>query len=109
MNFLADESCDFAVVRELRAPGHDIQAVADIARGAKDADVVRLAREGRRVLLTEDKDFGRIVYAGGQGDIGVVLFRFPSDGSRTPPDSGSGAGRTLWPAALDFIRRGGAR
>ena len=52
--------------------------MADLARGATDADVVRLARKERRVLLTEDKDFGRIVYAGGQGDIGVVLFRFPA-------------------------------
>ena len=63
MHFLADESCDFAIVRELRAAGHDVQAVADTARGAKDADVVRLAREGRRVLLTEDKDFGQLVTA----------------------------------------------
>jgi len=60
MHLLADESCDFAIVGELRAAGHDVQAVADIARGAKDVEVMGLAREGQRVLLTEDKDFGRI-------------------------------------------------
>jgi hypothetical protein len=26
MRFLADESCDFAVVRALRTAGHDVQA-----------------------------------------------------------------------------------
>jgi hypothetical protein len=36
MLFLADESCDFAVVRALRDGGHDVLAVAEAARGAKD-------------------------------------------------------------------------
>jgi len=43
MRFLADESCDFAVVLALRAAGHDVLAVAEVARGAKDPEVIRLA------------------------------------------------------------------
>ena len=78
MRFLADESCDFIVVRALRSAGHDVLSVADMARGAKDPIVLGLAREQARVLLTEDKDFGRLVYAAGQGSLGVVLFRFPA-------------------------------
>ena len=31
MLFLADESCDFAVVRALRGAGHDVLAVADVS------------------------------------------------------------------------------
>jgi predicted nuclease of predicted toxin-antitoxin system len=73
MRFLADESCDFAVVRALRGEAHDVLAVAEAARGAKDPQVVRLAREQGRVLLTEDKDFGWYVYAAGEGGLGVVL------------------------------------
>jgi hypothetical protein len=34
MRLLADESCDFAVVRALRAAGHDVRAVADAAPAA---------------------------------------------------------------------------
>jgi len=82
MRFLADESCDFSVVRALRADGHDVLAVADAARGAKDPEVVRLARDEGRVLLTEDKDFGWYVYAAGEGGIGVVLIRFPATSRR---------------------------
>lgn len=78
MRFLADESCDFLVVRALQAAGHDVLAVAETARGATDTVVLSLARERGRVLLTEDKDFGRLVYAAGQGALGVVLFRFPA-------------------------------
>lgn len=78
MRFLADESCDFIVVRALRFAGHDVLSVAESARGATDPVVLGLAREQGRVLLTEDKDFGRLVYATGQGSLGVVLFRFPA-------------------------------
>lgn len=82
MEFLADESCDFAVVRVLRAEGHDVVAVAEIARGARDEDVVALALERRRVLLTEDKDFGQLVIASGNREIGVILMRFGADDRR---------------------------
>ena len=33
MLFLADESCDFVIVRALRAAGYDVKAVSDIAPG----------------------------------------------------------------------------
>jgi len=98
MLFLADESCDFAVVRALRDEGHDVAAVAEVARGAKDPEVVGLARDGGRILLTEDKDFGWYVYAAGEGGVGVVLIRFPS-GSR----------RVLGSAVVEAVRSAGDR
>ena len=78
MRFLADESCDFVVVTTLRAAGHDVTAVAEISPGAKDSVVLGLARAEARVVLTEDKDFGLLAYAGGHQTAGVLLIRFPS-------------------------------
>jgi hypothetical protein len=43
MRLLADESCDFSVVRALRAAGHDVKAVVETHRGASDEDVIQLA------------------------------------------------------------------
>lgn len=77
MRFLADESCDFAVVSALRAAGHDVIAVSDFARGAEDAAVVDAARSQRRILLTEDKDFGQLVFAAARASTGVILIRWP--------------------------------
>jgi predicted nuclease of predicted toxin-antitoxin system len=77
--FLADESCDFAVVRALRDAGHDVFAVAQISPAAVDSAVLALARAEARILLTEDKDFGTLAYAGGQETAGVILIRFPAD------------------------------
>lgn len=79
MRFLADESCDFAVVTALRAAGHDVTAVVEISPRAKDPVVLGLARSEGRVLLTEDKDFGLLAYAGGHQTAGVLLIRFPND------------------------------
>jgi predicted nuclease of predicted toxin-antitoxin system len=78
VRFLADESCDFAVVRALRAAGHDVTAIAELRPAAEDDLVLRVAHSEDRILLTEDKDFGALVYAGGQKSPGVVLIRFPA-------------------------------
>ena len=78
MRFLADESCDFAAVRALRAAGHDVLAVAEALPQADDERVTDLAVRGRRVLLTEDKDFGQLVYADKRATAGVILIRFPA-------------------------------
>jgi predicted nuclease of predicted toxin-antitoxin system len=78
MRFLADESCDFAVVRALRAAGHDVRAVVETHRGANDEDVITLALSEQRVLLTEDKDFGQLVHAASGPMGGVVFIRFPA-------------------------------
>jgi predicted nuclease of predicted toxin-antitoxin system len=77
VRFLADESCDFIVVTALRAAGHDVSAIVEINRGVEDEVVLALARSESRILLTEDKDFGLLTYAGGLETAGVVLIRFP--------------------------------
>lgn len=78
MRFLADESCDVAIVRALRGAGHDVKAVADTMRGATDAAVLDAALLEARLLITEDKDFGELVFAARTPAIGVLLLRYPS-------------------------------
>jgi len=79
MRFLADESCDFAVVRALRAAGHNVETVTETCQGAPDEAVTQLSVQTRRILLTEDKDFGQLVYAGSGLSLGVILIRFPGN------------------------------
>ncbi|MFO0873921.1 MAG: DUF5615 family PIN-like protein [Phycisphaerales bacterium] len=79
MRFLADESCDFGVVRVLRGAGHDVIAVAEVAPRSDDEAVLGMARRDRRILLTEDKDFGQLVHADQRAAAGVILIRFPAE------------------------------
>jgi predicted nuclease of predicted toxin-antitoxin system len=78
MRFLADESCDLAIIHGLRANGHDVIAVSEVTPRAEDSEVIRLAVREKRILLTDDKDFGRLVYSHGQKTLGVISLRFPT-------------------------------
>ncbi len=78
LKLLADESCDFAIVRSLRAANCDLKAVAEEMPGESDFVVLQRAINENRLLLTEDKDFGEWVFAHGSVIPGVIFFRYPS-------------------------------
>jgi uncharacterized protein with PIN domain len=52
MRFLADESCDFRVIRALRAAGHDVVAVAEVAADTEDDAVIEMAIHEGRIFVT---------------------------------------------------------
>ena len=83
MRFLADESCDFSVVRSLRAAGHDVAAVVELSPRADDEIVIDRAVREQRILITEDKDFGQLVYADKRASAGVLFIRFPANVRRS--------------------------
>jgi predicted nuclease of predicted toxin-antitoxin system len=85
MRFLADESCDFRVVQALRRAGHDVLAIIEAAPGAEDARVIDLAVREQPVLITEDQDFGQLVYAAGKSTAGVILLRFAATARASLP------------------------
>ena len=78
MKFLADESCAGPVIFALRQAGHDVLAIAEVAKGAIDEQVMERAFSERRVLITEDRDFGELVYARGRPSAGVIFVKFQS-------------------------------
>jgi predicted nuclease of predicted toxin-antitoxin system len=71
MRLLADECVDGRLIAGLRGAGHDVVAVR---RG--DRSVIELARREGRVLVTEDKDFGDLVFRHGLGVPGLVVLRY---------------------------------
>ena len=79
IRFLADESCDFTIVRTLRAAGYDVFAVSEEFASASDLQVLKLAVDERRILLTEDKDFGEWIFAHMEEMYGVLLIRYPAN------------------------------
>jgi len=49
-------------------------------RGATDDDILSKAYEEQRILLTEDKDFGELVFRLRKPALGIILLRFnPSE------------------------------
>lgn len=58
MLILADENCDAVLVARLRASGHDVLHVLEQSPGASDEAILKLAAAERRILLTNDLEFG---------------------------------------------------
>ena len=93
MKLLLDEMLTPAIARELRARGHDVQAVAgDADREAlPDADVLALARAEHRAIVTNNlQDFRPLhheaIAPGGSGQYGMVFI--PGRYRRTKADIG---------------------
>ena len=76
MKFPADECCDASLVAYLREDGHDVLFAVESMREATDAELLHRSFEEKRILLTEDKDFGELVYRLRKPAHGVLLLRF---------------------------------
>ena len=76
MNLLADECCDAPLIQSLREDGHNVFYVLESLRGANDNDILDRAFAEDRLLLTEDKDFGELVYRLRKPTRGVILLHF---------------------------------
>ena len=87
MNFVADESCAGPVIRALRQAGHDVIAIAEVEQGAADDQVLERALNDKRILITEDRDFGKLVFAHGRSSAGVMRVRFHSSVRAAKPTS----------------------
>jgi predicted nuclease of predicted toxin-antitoxin system len=74
MKFVADESVD-AIVDRLRLHGHEVDYVAELAPSLSDDEVLDRANNQGALLVTEDKDFGELVYRLRRVHGGAVLVR----------------------------------
>lgn len=75
MNLLADEGVDKPMVEQLRQDGHDVLYVAEMEPSIPDEVVLQRANEHQAMLVTQDKDYGELVYRRGLIHLGVILVR----------------------------------
>jgi predicted nuclease of predicted toxin-antitoxin system len=57
VRWLVDECVGAGLVSHLRAYGHDVIYLAEIAPAASDTEIKLRAQVEERILLAEDKDF----------------------------------------------------
>lgn len=77
MKILADECCDANLVIGLRASAYDVKYVSESNPGISDKEVLEIALDEKRLLLTEDKDFGELAVRFGYKTLGIILLRLP--------------------------------
>ena len=79
MRFLVDECTGPAVAEWLRSLHHDVFSVYDEARGLDDESVIKKANFGNYILVTNDKDFGELIFRMKRPHKGVILLRLKDE------------------------------
>jgi predicted nuclease of predicted toxin-antitoxin system len=75
MRFLLDQDVYAATARFLIDLGHDVVLVASIGLSrAQDQEILRIAQEQNRILVSRDRDFGNLVFVRELG-AGVIYLR----------------------------------
>lgn len=79
MRWLADECVDAGLVTKLLESGHDVVYALETLSGTSDTYIVHRAIDENRLLLTEDKDFGELVFRQRLKPPGIVFLRIPPE------------------------------
>lgn len=83
MRFLADQNVEPPTVGLVRDAGHDVVSVRETMPGASDEEVLRVAHDESRILITNDKGFGDRIYRMREPCVGVLLLRFGAEDAST--------------------------
>ncbi|OIO72612.1 MAG: hypothetical protein AUJ85_10080 [Elusimicrobia bacterium CG1_02_37_114] len=76
MKFLIDENIGKSVIDYIRQKGYDVKVAKEKYTGREDYFLLNLAYKEKRIIITNDKDFGFLVYRNKTPSFGVILFRF---------------------------------
>jgi len=72
---VADESVDFRIVLQLRKIGLDVFSIIESTPSVNDIEVLSIAFQNKALLVTEDKDFGELIFRLRMEHCGVLLVR----------------------------------
>lgn len=75
MKLLADENVDPIIIEWLRGQGHDVMNIEGALKGTRDPGIASMAWELGRVIVTNDADFGTLVFLYGVRVPGVIYMR----------------------------------
>ena len=79
VRLLANENFPLPSVEVLRAAGHDVLAISECASQASDQEVLAIAVEQNRWILTFDRDYGELVFTRGLAHPpSIILLRLES-------------------------------
>ena len=75
---LADEDVDYRIVQEIRKKDIEVISIVEQYRWITDKEILQLARKYNAIILTEDSDFGELIFAHKEKNISVIFLRYKS-------------------------------
>lgn len=73
---IADENIPLTIIESLKQNKIDTISIFSDYRGISDIEIIELAQNPPKTILTEDKDFGDLIFAYNQKQVSVVLLRY---------------------------------
>jgi len=75
IKFIADVNVEKAIVDYLTENGYDVKWIPDYNCKILDEDLLNLANAEKRILITNDKDFGELTFLQKSLSVGIILLR----------------------------------
>ncbi|OHD56174.1 MAG: hypothetical protein A2Y33_05385 [Spirochaetes bacterium GWF1_51_8] len=76
LEFLVDENVNFKIISALRKNGYIVLSICESYSGLSDNEVLNLAYKNHQILITEDSDFGELVFSYRSFQAGVIFLRY---------------------------------
>ena len=73
---LGDEGLNGNIIRELRNLDIEIDWILEISPGITDEEVIKYAKANKKILITEDKDFGEWIFAHKITGLTIIFLRY---------------------------------
>lgn len=79
MRFLVDECTGPMVAKWLRERDHEVLSIFEEAKGSSDEAILQKAADEKWILVTNDKDFGELIFRERRPHHGVIFLRLTDE------------------------------
>jgi len=79
MKFLIDENVGITITKYLRDQGFDTKSVSELYPSRNDSTIINNAKKEERIIVTNDKDFGYLIFKSKLSSSSIILFRFKEE------------------------------
>ena len=73
---VVDENIDNYIISRIAASNYQVFSIKDHQPGISDKEVIELTKSENSLLISEDKDFGELVFAHNIQGCSVILIRY---------------------------------
>lgn len=79
IKFLVDENAGNSIIQFLRDQGYDTKSVSELFPARDDIFLLEKANQEARVIITNDKDFGYLIFKSNISAPAIILLRFKEE------------------------------
>jgi predicted nuclease of predicted toxin-antitoxin system len=73
---IIDENVDQLIVDQILTDKYEIFSIRELRPGISDREIIDLAKSKKGIILTEDKDFGELVFSYNLKESSVIFLRY---------------------------------